>query len=523
LDTQQAEVIAFLKDAGSYPGSPPVTCIETHGNLVFLSGDQALKIKRAVRFPYMDYSTLEKRRLACHKEVDINRRFSPDIYLGVLPIRRDRANGGLTFEGDGAIVEWAVRMRRFDQRDLMSAQAQAGDIPDDMASELADVIHDSHVRANRVRVPSGADRVLALVRSVMAGLSASQALDSNLVGRLEDRLGESITGAARILDERGRTGFVRRCHGDLHLANIVLWHGRPALYDAIEFDDEIATIDTLYGLAFVLMDLSRYRQRRAANIALNRYLWNSRDRLDLEGLVALPGFMGLRAAIRCMVAIDRAAQEDAHERKRNMDRAHGLLCLALDLIEPSAPCLIAIGGVSGTGKTTLARTIAPYVGRAAGAVHVRSDLERKAAAGVGEFDRLPADSYSHEASDQVYARVIEKARLVLSARYPVVVDAVFAREELRRDIEAVAAQAGVPFKGIWLQAGRETKMQRVAARRHDASDATPEVVAAQLRSGIGRLAPSWATIGADGARDEIAHRALSWLGLEHGTGAHRRL
>ena len=509
----QAAVIAFLEDPASYAAADRVERLETHGNLVFLAGSDAWKIKRAVRFPYMDFSTLEKRRVACERELAINQRFSTDLYLGCVPITRS-ATGALAFAGDGEVVEWAVHMRRFEQSALLSHLATQDRISDDLAKDLADVVWDSHTSAERSPASSGSAPIRDLVHSVCSSLRKSSALDGNDAARFASALETGIDRVADLLEARANRGFVRRCHGDLHLANIVLWRGHPVLYDAIEFDDAMATIDTLYDLAFLLMDLDRYGQRRAANIVLNRYLWRSQDQLDLEGLKALPLFLALRAGIRAMVAIDRAAQEDSEPRRRDLDRARGYLQTALDCIAQPTPRLIAIGGLSGTGKTTLAAALAPMVGGAPGAVHFRSDLERKAIAGVSELERLPARAYTKEASARVYRALKDKAQVVLATGRSVVVDAVYAREEERRDIEAVAATLGVPFHGLWLTADRETLIARIGARHNDASDATPETIATQLQYELGTMSPAWTTIDAGGTASETLRLASSLLGVE---------
>jgi uncharacterized protein len=509
----QSEVIAFLSDPASHAGGPRVECVQTHGNLVFLSGSDAWKIKRAVRLSYMDFSTLEKRRVACEREVAINRRFSPDLYLGCVSIART-SDGSLAFSGGGEVVEWAVHMRRFDQAALLSSIAMSGPVSDDLAKSLADVVYSSHLDAERNTVASGSDPIRSLVRSVSASLAACSALDRCDIDRLTDRLNAEADRTARVLDSRGADGFVRRCHGDLHLANVVVRQGRPTLYDAIEFDDAMATIDTIYDLAFLLMDLDRHGQRRAANVVLNRYLWRGGERRDLEGLAALPLFLGLRAAIRAMVTIDRANQEDAAAARRDIERARTYLAAATGYVTLPAPRLIAIGGHSGTGKTTLAASLAPRIGSAPGAVHLRSDLERKAAAGVGELERLPAGSYTREASAHVYTLLEEKARIALAAGLPVVVDAVYARAEERHDIEAAATALALPFDGIWLTANRDTLVSRVDARRGDASDATPDVVDIQLQYELGTMSSAWHAIDAGGAADETLRLATLQLRLE---------
>jgi predicted kinase len=306
---------------------------------------------------------------------------------------------------------------------------------------------------------------------------------------------------------------VRRCHGDLHLNNVVLWHGRPVLFDALEFDDDLATIDTLYDLAFLLMDLDVRGQRQAANEVLNRYLWRSGAALDLRGLGALPLLLGLRSTVRAMVTAERAGQQKGSEAQaRHRSEAGRYLDAALAYLAPPLPQLIAVGGLSGTGKSTLARALAPEIGPSPGAVHLRSDLERKSLSGVGETTRLGPETYTEAAREQVYASLCEKMRHVLAADHAVIVDAVFASPEARVAIEQVAVDLGVPIRGLWLEATPDTLLARVAARAGDASDATPEVVRAQLGYETGAFSPAWIRLDAGASPAETVDEARKVLG-----------
>jgi aminoglycoside phosphotransferase family enzyme/predicted kinase len=512
-DCDQAEIVRFLADPASYVAVDRVECFETHGNLVFLAGAEAWKIKRAVRFPYMDFSTLEKRRSACAREVEVNRRFAPEIYLGCVPITRSPA-GTLRFGGSGPVVEWAVHMRRFEQRALLSNLVKRGEITGDIAKELADVVYASHAGAEPVATREGAEPIRRLAHTLTGSLLGSRAFSEEDVRQFSQGVDRQLGRCASILDQRARQGCVRRCHGDVHLANIVMWHGNPVLYDAIEFDEAIATIDTLYDLAFLLMDLDRRGQRRASNVVLNRYLWRSRDDLDLQGLAALPLFLALRAAVRAMVTVDRAAQENVSERARDLDRARGYLMAALGYLEPSPPRLVAVGGLSGTGKTTLAAALAPSLGACPGAVHLRSDLERKALAGVGELEQLPESAYAPNARQRIYEVLLSKARQALEAGQAVIVDAVYAGEDERRAIEAASAELHVPFRGLWLTADADTLLARVKERSQDASDATADTVAKQLRSERGPLSQAWIEVEAGGTPRDTLLLATSALALD---------
>lgn len=506
-------MINFLSNPATFGSAKPVDRFETHGNLVFLAGSEAWKIKRAVRFPYMDFSTLEKRKAACQREVEINRRFAPEIYLGSVAITR-APGGDLGFGGGGEVVEWAVHMRRFDQASLLSNIAGAGGIPPDLARAVANAAYRSHQQADRSAAASGASRMGELVVSVCKSLISLKIFDSRDVEVFSHSGETQLRKAGQVLDERARLGFVRRCHGDLHLANIVLWQGQPVFYDAIEFDEAIATIDTLYDLAFLLMDLDWRGHRRAANVVLNHYLGRTNDDIDLRGLLALPLFLALRAGIRAMVTAERAGQESPQLAERDRNIARNYLEAALGYLAPVPPRLIAIGGLSGTGKSTLGAALAPHLGSAPGAMHLRSDLERKALFGVGETVRLPGEAYTRDASASVYGVLQHKARLALAAGHSVIVDAVYATPQERQNIETAAAEFGVPFRGLWLTADPQRMAARVASRHNDASDATPEVVRTQLGWDIGALSPAWISIDADGSVETTLRHASVATGID---------
>ena len=486
----QTEVIAFLADTRSHTPRPArVEQIETHGALVFLAGDTALKIKRAVKLAYLDFSTLAAREAVCRREIEINLPNAPEIYRDVVAITRD-AEGRLAIGGAGQAVEWAVRMARFGQDDLLSTIAEREGVDDALAAGLATMVVRAHAAAPLREMHGHADHMRQIVDSVSDSLASGA---SGVPGAETRRLRFRELALARldrsgpVLERRAAAGLVRRCHGDMHLANIVLWNGRPALFDAIEFDEALATIDVLYDLAFLLMDLDRRGQRRAARIVLDRYLAGSRRDLDLEALVAMPLFLGLRAAIRAMVAFDRSHIQSQPQRLSTERHALDTLGLAVAYLEPPPARLVAVGGLSGTGKTTLAAGLAPLLLPVPGALHLRSDVLRKMLAGVGELERLPAAAYSPAAGAKVYAELARVARLALIAGHSVVVDAVFAAPDERSMIERIASDTGARFDAIWLEATPELLHARVAARRGDASDATPEVVERQLTYDVGEI------------------------------------
>lgn len=499
---KQADVIGFLSARADKR-------IETHGALVFLVGGEAFKIKRAVRLPYMDFSTLALRRQACERELAINRTDAPGLYLGVVPITREN-DGLLALGGRGEPVEWAVHMRRFGADDLLATIAGQRGVDTGLAREIADKVAASHARAPGLADADGPARVLAVIEEIAAGIGRhATALGADDCTRLGGGLRAHHARAAPLLAARAAAGLVRRCHGDLHLGNLVLWQGRPTLFDALEFDETLATIDTLYDLAYLLMDLDQRGCRPAAGVVLDRYLWRNDRTSDIDGLAALPLFLSMRAAIRAMVLCDRAAQHGGPNDGDSATEPRRYLAAALAYLAPPPPRLVAVGGLSGTGKSTLAAALAPLIGAAPGALHLRSDLERKAMHGVAETGRLPPSIYTREESARVYARLRGKARRALRAGQAVLVDAAFLQQSEHIEIEAEARALGVPFHGLWLTAPAETLLARVAARHGDASDATPDVVRRQIERGAG--GGSWSRIDASGNGEATLAAALAVL------------
>ncbi|MEQ1696524.1 MAG: AAA family ATPase [Hyphomicrobiaceae bacterium] len=505
----QDEVIAFLKQPAAWrDAAHAVDIIETHGAIVFMAGENVLKIKRAVKLPYFDFSTLDRRQQFARRELEINLVNAPEIYRGVVAITREH-DGSLAIGGSGVPVEWAIHMRRFNQDCLLSHVVEQHGLTTDLATAVADAV----VRSHQFARPSSTtnDNLDAVADKVLAVLSTSTAPQLQApLAKFSAAIRSALTASAAVRAKRVRDGHMRRCHGDLHLGNLVLWKGAPMLFDAIEFDEAIATIDTLYDLAFLLMDLERYGARHAAHAVLNRYLWKTGDPHDIEGLAALPFFMALRAGIRAMVTLDRARiQPDAHAEL--IVRAVETLHLGTALATPEPAQLTAIGGLSGTGKTTLAAMLAPHIGSAPGALHLRTDLERKWLAGVPEFDRLPESAYTLEASDLVIARVMARAKLALESGHSVVLDGVFARPAERLAVEDLARTAGVRFTGLWLEAPPEVMKARVTRRTHDASDATAAVVEKQLELDTGTL--GWPTVDSSLAPPDLYQRALRIAGM----------
>ena len=507
----QSEIAAFMGRPSTYGVDTRVDRIDTHAAMVFLVGDRAYKIKRAVRFPYMDFSTVERRHRFCECEVVLNRRTAPKLYRGVVPITR-QPDGALALDGKGVIIDWVIVMWRFAQNGLLDRIAAAGDLTEQMIRDAADAAANFHksaeVLSGQAAAGGGRDGMRWVIDENFEEIRESPDLfPASELSDLADATFAFLTRCGRLLDRRLDQGLVRRCHGDLHLRNICLIDGAPTIFDGIEFDDRLSCIDVMYDFAFLLMDLEYRGLRSLGNLALNRYL----ERFQrVDGLTALPLFLSARACVRAKVAASAAASQlDADACARKQEEAKRYFELARELIRPEPARLIVVGGLSGTGKTSIARRLAPLFGAVPGALHLRSDVLRKTLAGVDELTRLPQSAYSRAMTTKVYATLAEQAAEALAAGHSVIVDAVYLKAAERAAIEAVARQSHAPFDAVWLDASPEVLLQRVGDRTADASDANAGVVRMQLEVPPGDI--SWRRLDANKPLETLVDEAASLL------------
>jgi aminoglycoside phosphotransferase family enzyme/predicted kinase len=506
ITADQSAVIELLSAPATHGGSP-VERIDTHASIVFLAGARAWKLKRAVRYDYLDFSDAERRRIFCESEVRINRRAAPALYRGVVPVTRTPA-GALQLGGDGRPVEWVIEMSRFAQEDLFDRRAARGGLELALMRPLASAIAAFHRQAPRRPDHGGAAGMRWVIDGNAVDFAAhTDVLDPALCARLTAESRTALDRCGPLLDRRQQDGDVRECHGDLHLRNIVLFDGLPTLFDAIEFNDELSCIDVLYDLAFLLMDLWRRRLPRHASAVWNGYLAETPDD---QGLPAMPLFLSCRAAVRAKTSLAAAALQSDPARQRDLQStAREYLEMALALLRPAPPSLIAIGGFSGSGKSTLAHALAPAVGAVPGAVVVRSDEIRKRLCGVPPLSRLGPEGYTADVSRRVYELLMQRSAAIVTAGYSAIVDAVFAREEDRIAVEQAAARVAVPFSAVWLEVPPRLLIGRVDARHADASDADARVVRRQLAEDTGPIA--WHRLDAALPPGQVVDRALSVL------------
>ncbi len=439
MDDPQAEIRTFLQ---GLTGAAPT---ETQISAVFVGEETVFKLKKAVRLNFLDFTSVEARRHFLGRELALNQAAAPGLYRDVVPITRGAA--GFELAGKGEPVDWVLRMARIPKADFLTERLKHG-LPDGLLDALGDMVAADHAR----REPASGHDPSHPGRNAQG--NATAALEAGLPpGQVAEWLRgaeQRLEAASGLLAARAKAGLVRRAHGDLHLGNICLWQGAPVPFDAMEFDEEMATIDLGYDIAFLLMDLDRRAGRPAANRVLNRYVARTGDAALVQ---TLPPFLSRRAMVRAHVEGDT-----------------GYLDAALDYLYPAPGRVVAIGGLPGTGKSTLARALAPGLGPAPGALILRSDEIRKRLHGVPPEHRLGREAYSDAANARVDAELL--ARLYDAAGHGVILDASFLSPALRNAVASACRQ----FTGIWLEAPLAELERRVRARSGDASDATDAVL-----------------------------------------------
>lgn len=505
----QSAVMRFMNDPASHGLSPAhsgqqVVRIDTHGAAVFLAGDKAYKIKRAVCFPFMDFSTLARREEACRAEIDINQPNAPEIYIDVVAITRDKT-GELAFNGRGEPIEWAVAMHRFNPEMTFDNLARRKGLTDNDLDGAVDAIVTFQKHAALRRATDWiADLDSYVDQNDQSFHEAYTAFSLQDADGLTQRTHAEWQLMRPLLLARGAMNKVRRCHGDLHLRNIVRLGDQVRLFDAVEFDERIATGDVMYDLAFLLMDLDEHGRRRAANRVLNRYLAKVNDEDDLEALAALPLFMSVRAGLRAKISAMSAQHMHNGEKEMAQAEAQRFMEFAGDVLEPHDVSLTVVGGLSGVGKSAVAQALAPSIGRSPGAVVLRSDIVRKNMMQSDWSKTLRPSAYTTEITKKVYAALERMACKCLAAGHSVVIDAVCARAEEREAFEALAMAVECHFAGVWLQAPLPTRLERIARRKDDPSDANADVAQKQERYDLFDI--EWPQVEADRDLETVLSR-----------------
>jgi uncharacterized protein len=440
----------------------PVARIATHLSWVLLDGEHAWKIRKPVAFGFVDFSSLERRRLDCHEEIRLNRRLAPDLYLDVVPIfgREDRAG----LEDDGSPpIEYAVRMKQFSPDALLSGRVAAGTLEPRTIDRLAERLAAFHLDAPRVPPDAAFGNPQAIGASVLAVLDGIEQC-SGQAHPLRPWIATELKRLQPVFKARREGGWVRECHGDLHLANTVDLGKQVTGFDCLEFDASLRWIDVQSDIAFPVMDLLAYHRRDLAFRLLDGWLGQTGDH---EGLPVLRFYMIYRALVRDMVA--RLTARETATAARGQPDYHSL---ALALAGSADPRMLITFGLSGSGKTWLSGQLLERVG----AIRLRSDVERKRLSGLDALERSGsgpgAGIYRPEDTRRTYDRLLELALIALDAGYPVIVDAAFLRREERSRFRQAARARAIPFRILRCQASAETLRERVEARRRGGRDAS---------------------------------------------------
>ncbi|XGV98841.1 MAG: AAA family ATPase [Leptolyngbya sp. BL-A-14] len=460
-----------------HPVAEPIEVIQTHISYVLLTGEYAYKVKKPVNFGFLDFSTLEKRQHFCAEELRLNQRGAAELYLDVLPISQtgDRAE----LNGSGEPVEYVVKMRQFPQSSLFTALFDRGELTEDLLEELARVLADFHARAET----NDYIRSFGTVAKIRAAIDENYEQTLQYVGRpqTQQQLDETRQYTDRLFAEqevlferRIAQNRIRECHGDVHLRNIAFWHDKILLFDCIEFNEPFRFVDAMFDIAYIIMDLDARDRRDLSNRFLNAYLEQTGD---WEGLQVLPLYLSRQSYVRAKVtsfllsdpAVPDAAKQEASATAARYYR------LAWEYTQPQQGRLILTSGLSGAGKSTVARHLAQHIG----AIQIRSDAVRKHLAGISLESSGSDDLYTAEMTQKTYDRLLQLGITLATQGYTVILDAKYDRQPLRQAAIAAATAHQLSLKIIHCTAPLSVLQERLQQRHDDISDATADLLPQQ--------------------------------------------
>lgn len=524
-DVPAATLIDHLQDPALY--DHPVDgfqVLETHISQVILTGDYAYKIKKPMNFGFLDFSSLEKRRHFCNEELRLNQRLAAPLYLDVVAITGSPEEPVLN--GSGEPFEYAIRMRQFRQDQLFDGMQERGDLTPAHLSELGE----QAARFHEQLPPIPDDKPLGTPEAVFAAMQENfEQIRPLLEGRpalleqlaaLEDWMRCTFERQQDLIAQRHKAGFVRECHGDLHLANITTYEDRVTVFDCIEFNEPFRWIDVINDLAFLLMDLESRREFALASHTLNVYLeWRG----DFDGLALLPLYKSYRAMVRAKIALFTRGNDGLSDQEKEglLQKYQDYANLAEHYTKIPNPFLLTTTGLSGSGKSTVSHALASELGM----IRLRSDVERKRMAGLGPLDSSRSDVgtglYTEEANRKTYHRLADLSKQLLATGFPVIVDAACLRENERELLDSVAENFAVPFGLIHCEAPEDTRRQWIRERNGDASEAEESLLEKQKQweeplSEIEKTHTVHIRTDETLATGELAHRIRAHFGMEDG-------
>ncbi len=485
-DTCLPPLIQQMLQPAFYPHrvTEPVQLIQTHASFVLLTGDYTYKIKKPVDFGFLDYSTLEKRQHFCTQEFLMNRRTAPEIYLEILPI----VQTGNLFKFGSKLhnttsteiaVEYTLKMREFPQSSLFLSLLEHGLLTDQLMVDLGREVANFH----STTISNSYIRTFGEVSQIRTAIDQNYLISQKYIGgpqtqtqyqETKDYSDAFFAENQDLFDLRIANNKIRECHGDLHLRNIALWQDKILLFDCIEFNEPFRFVDVMYDVAFTVMDLESRGRRDLGNVFLNTYIEQTGD---WEGLQVLPLYLSRQAYVRAKVTslmLDDTAISTAEKAEVSQTAGH-YYKQAWEYTKTRQGKLTLMSGLSGSGKSTVAR----YLARRTGAVHIRSDAVRKHLGGIPVNERGGPDLYSDEMTAQTYGRLLELGIMLAERGWDVILDAKFDRQNWRTNAINLAKSHGLPLQIIYCTAPIEVLRERLQQRRGDIADATAELLSSQ--------------------------------------------
>jgi hypothetical protein len=474
-----SSLIEQMQQAGFYnhPVTEPIQLIQTHISYVFLTGDYAYKVKKGVNFGFLDFSTLPLREHFLNEEVRMNKAIAPDIYLEVLPITQTGEKFAIA--GKGEPVEYALKMRQFPQENLFVSIFEKGELTEKHIEDLGKIVAQFHSQT----VTNDYITSFGTTEKIRQSIDENYEQTTKYIGLAQTQQQYDETKAFTdrffaeredLLKQRRDTQKIRECHGDLHLRNICLWNGKIQLFDRIEFNEPFRFVDVMYDAAFAVMDLDARGRRDFGNIFLNTYIEQTGD---WEGLQVLPLYLSRQAYVRAKVTSflldDPGIPEDV--KKQSAKTAADYYKLAWEYTQAKKGKLILMSGLSGSGKTTVAKQLAKKID----AIHLRSDAVRKHLAGIPLDERGGDEIYTSEMSHKTYDRLLELGLLLASQGFNVILDAKYDRTGCRQTAIAAASAKQIPLQIVYCTAPVEVLRDRLSKRSGDISDATVDLMSRQ--------------------------------------------
>jgi uncharacterized protein len=460
-----------------HPVTMPIKLMQTHASYVLLTGDFAYKLKKPVNFGFLDYSNVAKRQHFCQEEIRLNQRGAKELYLAVVAISKQ--GDRYQFGNDGEIVDYAVKMVQFPQANLLSNMFESGGIQMGDVEEMGRVIADFHAQSQTNKYISN----FGTIERIKESIDDNYRQTEKYIGRAQtqQQFTETKAYTDRFLSEHGELflgriieGFIRECHGDLHLRNICRWQGKTLLFDCIEFNEPFRFVDTMYDVAFAVMDLEARGRKDLANRFLNTY---AEQTGDWTGLQVLPMYLSRQAYVRAKVTsfLLDDPQVASVDRTAAAQTAGEYYHQAWEYTRDRQGKMIVLAGLSGSGKSTLGKRIAGELG----GVHLRSDAVRKHLGGIPLSSKGDANLYTPAMTDRTYGRLLELGGKLAAQGWTVILDAKYDRRLLRAAVVDLAGDRGLPLQIIHCTAPVDVLRDRLIQRTGDIADATVDLLASQ--------------------------------------------